>query len=853
MHGWQSIQGAGQGARVRRAAIASLLLCAVFGSPTVAARPAAQSAPSTAELPRIADFVGHFTKLDGFLPLYWDERTGGLYLEIPRLDQELLYVTGLGAGMGSNDIGLDRGLLVDTRVVRFERVGNKVLMVQPNLNFRAITTDPDERHAVEDAFATSVLWGFTAIAEGDGHVLVDLGDFLMRDATGLSQRLRPATYRFDRSRSAVYLPNTKAFPKNTEIEVTSTLVTDAPGPSPGQLGGRIGDVVPSAEAMTVRQHHSFIQLPDGGYTPRAYDPGSGYFDLSFMNFSAPFGTDLRTRYLTRHRLEKKDPTAAISDPVTPIVYYVDRGAPEPIRSALIEGASWWNQAFEAAGFRNAFRVELMPEGADIMDVRYNTITWVHRSTRGWSYGASIVDPRTGEILKGHVSLGSLRAQQDYLIGEGLLSPYVTGDEKPAILTDMAVRRLRQLAAHEVGHTLGLGHNYYDSKLGQISVMDYPHPFITLRPDGSMDFSKVYATGIGEWDKVAIRYGYGVFPKATEAASLKQILDDAWAKDLRYYTNQDLDLNPLVDQWNNGNDNAAELNRILDLRRAGLARFGPNAVQAGWPLAMLEEVLVPLYLHHRYATEAAAAAVGGQDYRYAVRGDGRTSAPAAWVPAARQHAALDALMRTLKPSELTLSAQILANLPPRPPGYAETRELFPRTTGGAFDPISPAIVAADMTIGFVLAPDRAARLVAQKAVDPALPGLDDVVDRVVTATFSARTSSAYEAEVARATQRVAVSHLMRLAASAPLPQARAIATLKLKAIQTRMSGTVPGLSIAEAAHRQMLASDIQRFFTGPGDATSRIIAVVGLPPGAPIGEAPYQYLLGEPDCDWLVRR
>jgi len=798
--------------------------------------------------PTIAARTAAFRKIPGYFPLYWDEKAGKMWLEIDKFDTGFLYVDSMPAGMGSNDLGLDRGQLGGSRIVRFMRSGPKVLMIEPNYRFRAIDGSPEERRSVEESFAQSVLWGFEVAAEEGGRALVDATQFFLRDAHHIPQsiqRAQPigggragggrgeggggALYHLDPSRCAFYLENTKGFPRNTEVETILTFTGDNPNEF-------VRDVTPSPDAVTVREHHSFVELPGPGYKPRAFDPRAGYIGMTYADFIAPLGDRYIKHLIIRHRLQKKDPSAAISDPVAPIVYYLDRGAPEPIRSALLEGGNWWNQAFEAAGFSNAFRVELMPPGMDPMDVRYNVIQWVHRYTRGWSYGEAITDPRTGEIIKGQVTLGSLRGRQDYLIFESLLAPYEEGKPVPPEMERAVLARLRQLAAHEVGHTLGLVHNYAASINNRASVMDYPPPTVKLSPSGAVDLSDAYAVGIGAWDKVAIEYGYSEFPAgADEPKLLDGIMSRAIKDGLLFISDADArpegSAHPQAHLWDSGSNAVDELNRLMQVRAKALAQFSAKNIRVGDPMSMLEDALVPVYLLHRYQAEAASKVVGGLYYTYALRGDGQKMVER--VPGAEQRRALDALLGTIRPDALTLPDGILALIPPQAHGYQRTREDFQDRTGLTFDPVGAAESAAGMTIGLLLNAERAARLVEHHAEDATQPSLDEVIDRLVGATFKAAPAGGLPGQVQRATDAVLLYHLMQLSNNESAPaQVRATAAGKLSQLRDWAAAQAPADASLKAFF-QYSAAQVKRFETDPKQ--------IGLPrppvppPGMPIGD------------------
>lgn len=793
----------------------------------------AQGKKSSSKEDGIAAFTSDMNKQEGYFNFFYDEAVGRIFLEVDKLDQEFLYVNSLAAGIGSNDIGLDRGQLDQERVVTFEKHGNKLLLIQPNYDYRAVSDNQDEVKSVAEAFASSVLGGFEIAIKEDNSFLIDITDFLLRDSHGVSSRLRGSnqgSFSLDKSRSVIYMDGTFNFPKNTEFESILTFSGEA-------KGAWLRSVTPTSSSVTVRTHHSFIELPDTNYTPRVFDPRSGFFFISYQDYATPIEEPLVKRFIVRHRLKKKDPNADVSEAVEPIIYYVDRGAPEPIRSALIEGASWWNQAFEAAGYKDAFQVKVMPEGAHPLDVRYNVIQWVHRSTRGWSYGSGVTDPRTGEMIKGHVSLGSLRVRQDFLIATGLLQPYENGDEQPNAMTEMALARLRQLSAHEVGHTLGLAHNFAASVNDRASVMDYPHPKIKMDDEGNIDLSEAYDDKIGAWDKTSITYGYSDFPEGENQVKLNQLLVEEFSKGAKYITDQDArpssGLHPHAHLWDNGTAPNRELDQLMKIRRRLLDNFSAKAIRTGAPMSTIEEVLVPIYLLHRYQVDATSKVIGGMEYSYNLRNDFQSSN--SLLEADWQMNALESLLNTLKVEHLKLPESLLGEISPRAFGYPRSRETFQSKTGPAFDYLAAVETAASVPLSFIFNADRFNRLLTFNARQSDQPGVDRVLDRVTNSIWMNPSSNTLDRSLQKVVETEMLKHLMGLAVNdRAYAEVRAKAYAQLRAIKSY--ALVTGKKSKDEAYYTYVSDQIDRFLKEPQDF--KLPNPIKAPDGSPIGSCDF---------------
>lgn len=818
-------------------------------SPSVHAVQSGKEPRDPTDQPKEAVEVAQGAFFPGFFGIRWDQETGQCWLRLDHLDTSFLYVSSLATGLGSNPVGLDRGQLGESRMVRFHPVGKRVYLLQENLKYRAASSDnPSEKRAIEESFAPSVLWsGEIELGPANSQV-VDITSFLLRDAhdcIGSLSASGQGAYSLDVDRSYVYHPRTKTFPDNTEFESVLTFASD----KPGSLAER---AAADGRSITLRQHHSFVRLPDDGYQPRKFDPRVGCFSVGYSDYAVPIDQPIEQRWITRHRLKKRDSQADSSEPVEPIVYYVDPGVPAPVRDALVEGASWWAEAFESAGFKNAFQVKVLPEAADPMDVRYNVIQWVHRATRGWSYGQSVIDPRTGEIIKGHVLLGSLRVRQDHLLFEGLSSHVQPASRRacscgiaarPAEILlaqlaphqsslEVALARIRQLAAHEVGHTLGFSHNFAASTYGdRASVMDYPAPRAEIK-NGQIDLSDAYGVGIGIWDKFCVQYAYSEFPDDQLDTALERLVGSAIEGRMLYVTDADARpagaAHPAGSLWDNGADPIAALQHEAAVRRLAMDGFSAQVLTDGTALAELEKYFVPIYLHHRYQIDAAAKIIGGYEYSYAVKGDSQT--PVNAVPQELQRRALEELLKTLEPVELVIPERILALLLPRVVRSASDRERFDSQTAPIFDPATAIRASATITIGNLLQPQRASRLARSQGDVDLLKVIDELIARTVT-NRAPRRHDAREAR--RIVQTVLVDQLEILAFSLDASSdARAIAVDRLGRLAVIL-GSLDSTSDLWSAHAAALVARIERGLNRQAPELKPIPAA-GLPPGSPIG-------------------
>lgn len=806
----------------------------------------AQTSPPAAEKVTPVLRTAGLTKRDGFLPYYWDEKKGEILFELApsALTGEFLYFTGLGSGVGSTELFADRSTFGSASVCHFRRVGMRVLVIEENTSFRAENGNAELKHSVESSFPTSVLAALSVEAESEGILLVNANSLLLRDAVDLLSELRRPTqaiggamvrteasnanWHLDETRSVFDLEHTASFPLNTEIETLLTFTSD----SESNLNQ------PDPHSLSLREHHSFVALPQLGYEPREQDPRVGFFTAGFLDFSQPYDRPL-ARYLTsRWRLRKKDPNVALSEPVKPIVFYLDRAMPEPVRSAARRGALWWNAAFEQAGFKDALRIEDLPEGADPLDVRFATIQWTNRSGRGWSVGQVHADPRTGEIIHAVVQLDShrMRTVNNYwesLIPSGRdaaepsLDAFAAFDNLDPQTSEGQVmtNRLALLACHEMGHALGLEHNFVASTFGRGSVMDYFAPRVHVRPNGTADLSDAYMQGVGSYDRFAIEWGYSQGePEASpeqERARLDAIVKGSIAKDIVWGNYED----PRWNAYDDGPDPVTWLKEVVPVRDALLAHYGPQMLRAGEPNSMLASRFPLVYLFHRYALAAAINVVGGAKVPPSLAGDGQQ--PVNVWPAHSQNEAIQLLLKALNPLELETPAALWKALAPAE-NRGEDAERFTSSAGYLFTPQDGARAIAEIVVGGLLDPRRVQRLVVLSHEDPSQPSPKSVISALVNAEFPASATTSAQRDLEGVVQTEVAEQLMILAANpSATPETQSAALAGVHQVQDAMKK-----SMARNATLDRLEHEITLFLQNPNQNTPKLKAS-GAPAGPPV--------------------
>ena len=785
--------------RVLLSLSAAALLVACGGSEEVPA-----DAQASAE-----DAAEAVASTEGFIPLELTE-DGKLIATLPAPGEDgtslrAIHAMSLTAGLGSNPLGLDRGLGERGRVIRFRVIGERVTAEAENTQFVALTDNDDERRAVEQSFGRSILWSKKAEEVTDEFVKVDISDLVLSDLMDLGEGL--GGFSMDKDRSMILGEALLGFPDNTEIDTEVTFSGSNPGIE-------VRRTAPFSKAVTLSVHHTLARLPDAGYAMKPADPRFGSFESVVYDFAAPLSEEVPRAFALRHRVAEDEP----------IVFYVDRGAPEPVRSALLEGARWWAEGFEAAGLPDAYRVEILPEGIHPADIRYNVIRWVHRQTRGWSYGGAVTDPRTGEMLKGNVILGSQRVRQDRMIFEGLAGTENTGSGDADDPIELSLARIRQLSAHEVGHALGFGHNFAASAAGRASVMDYPAPFIRAQ-NGSLDFSETYDVGLGEWDKLTVRWLYGEEDSSALAQEARDegllFIEDSEGRGVGT-------THPEAAVWDNGADPVSELANVIAVRSIGIENFGEDRVAEGQDVSRLQQVLVPIYLYHRYQVVSAAKSLGGARYAYGQVGD--DPAAVEIVAADRQLTALELILRTLEPRFLSLPEDLLASLTPGAGAmpFATQREAFGSDTGAIFDLMSAAEASIDISLGAILDEARLERLHQFHARDEANPSVGLVLSTLTTRLLDADPQTSQEDALASLVEARLVNALIQAETNARSAAVKA-------ELQSSLRGIAETLGSSRDAQAAFLVGSIERHLEAPAEPRSQAGGDATIPPGSPIGE------------------